>query len=99
MCWYFQNRKLLAEAKEEYEHHNDIVMKDMPRLYEGRLEYFRPSFQALIKSQVRAKREGYIVLKGEFYVFAGKINNVIHINHNGWFIQLVGGLKWLCDRI
>jgi len=53
------NRKSLAGAREEYEHQHATVMEDMPRLYEGRLEYFRPSFQALIKAQVKQYTESH----------------------------------------
>ena len=48
----FQSKKALAIAKEDYDRQNDALMEDMPRLYEGRTDYFQPSFQALIKSQV-----------------------------------------------
>ena len=39
-------------AKEDYESQNKLLMEEMPNLYEGRIDYFQPSFQALIKSQV-----------------------------------------------
>ena len=39
-------------AQEDYVKQNSALMEDMPKLYEGRIDYFQPSFQALINSQV-----------------------------------------------
>ena len=38
------------------------MMEDMPKLYEGRIDYLTPSFQALIKAQVSLTR--YFCRKG-----------------------------------
>ncbi|XP_013383159.1 bridging integrator 3 [Lingula anatina] len=52
-------KKALNAAKEEFEYLNSQLMEDMPRLYEGRMEYFRPCFQALIRSQVAYFTEAF----------------------------------------
>ena len=47
-----QSKKALVVAQEDYVKQNSALMEDMPKLYEGRIDYFQPSFQALINSQV-----------------------------------------------
>ncbi len=49
-----QSKKALMVAKEDFASQNSSLMEDMPKLYEGRIDYLQPSFQALIKSQVNA---------------------------------------------
>ena len=51
-CNFLQSKKALDSAKAEFESQNKTLMTDMPKLYSGRIDYFEPSFQALIKSQV-----------------------------------------------
>ncbi|XP_022086512.1 bridging integrator 3-like [Acanthaster planci] len=46
------SKKNLAAAKEEYDRQHTELMQAMPQFFEGRVEYFQPSFEALIKSQV-----------------------------------------------
>ncbi len=50
-----QGKKALVAAQEDYARQNSALMEGMPKLYEGRIDYFQPSFQALIKSQVNVK--------------------------------------------
>ena len=50
--YFAQSKKALGVAQEDYIKQNSALMEDMPKLYEGRIDYFQPSFQALIKSQV-----------------------------------------------
>ncbi|XP_074641052.1 bridging integrator 3-like [Tubulanus polymorphus] len=47
-----QSKKALTVAKEDFETQNQILREDLPRLYEGRIDFFEPCFQALIKTQV-----------------------------------------------
>ncbi|XP_033632879.1 bridging integrator 3-like [Asterias rubens] len=45
-------KKNLEAAKEEYDRQHKELMEAMPSFFEGRVEYFQPCFEALIKSQV-----------------------------------------------
>lgn len=45
-------KKGLATAKETFEKLNNELMKELPEFFEGRLDYFQPCFEALIKAQV-----------------------------------------------
>lgn len=47
------SKKALDSAKAEFDAQNKTLMTDMPKLYSGRIDYFEPSFQALIKSQLK----------------------------------------------
>ena len=47
-----QCKKNLEAAKEEYDRQHKELMEAMPSFFEGRVEYFQPCFEALIKSQV-----------------------------------------------
>ena len=47
-----QSKKALRLAKKDFDSQDQVLMEDMPRLYEGRVEYFQPSLQAHIRSQV-----------------------------------------------
>lgn len=54
-------KKALSTAKEDFEAQNKLLMEEMPKLYEGRIDYFQPSFQALIKSQVKYYTDSHAV--------------------------------------
>ncbi|KAJ8025554.1 Bridging integrator 3-like [Holothuria leucospilota] len=45
-------KKSLETAKESFEKINSELMKELPDFFEGRLDYFQPCFEALIKSQI-----------------------------------------------
>ena len=45
----------MASAKEEFDVQNRLLMEDLPKLYEGRLDYFEPCLLSLIKAQVWLK--------------------------------------------
>ncbi|KAK2159196.1 hypothetical protein LSH36_156g01024 [Paralvinella palmiformis] len=47
------SKKALESAKTEFDAQNKTLMTDVPKLYLGRINYFEPSFQALIKSQLK----------------------------------------------
>lgn len=49
-------KKGLATAKETFEKLNNELMKELPEFFEGRLDYFQPCFEALIKAQVDTSR-------------------------------------------
>jgi len=53
------SRKALVVAKEDYENQNSTLMEDIPKFYEGRIDYLQPSFQALIKTQVKYYTEAH----------------------------------------
>lgn len=40
----------LAAAKQDYEKQNSVMLADLPQLIEGRIDYFEPSFEAMIRS-------------------------------------------------
>ena len=42
----------LETAKAEYEAHNAVMLEELPRLWDGRITYFEPCFEALQKSHV-----------------------------------------------
>ena len=56
MVWFsyyiFQTKKALESAKEEFNSQNETLKADLPRLFEGKIDYFQPSFEALVRSQV-----------------------------------------------
>jgi hypothetical protein len=47
------SRKALAAAKNEFETQNNLLLQELPRLYESRIDYFQPSLQALISAQIK----------------------------------------------
>ncbi|XP_046360512.1 bridging integrator 3-like [Haliotis rufescens] len=56
-----QSKKSLALAKEDFQVQNSALVEDMPKLYESRIDYFHPSLEALIRSQVTHNTEAYKV--------------------------------------
>ncbi|XP_078357550.1 bridging integrator 3-like isoform X1 [Oculina patagonica] len=44
------NNQALAAAKLDYERQNAVMLEDLPQLIEGRIDYFEPSFEAMIRS-------------------------------------------------
>ena len=50
-----QLTRALSSAKQDYERVHGRLMQEMPDLFEGRVEYFDLSLQAVIKAQVRRK--------------------------------------------
>ena len=48
-----QLTRALSSAKQDYERVHGRLMQEMPDLFEGRVEYFDLSLQAVIKAQVR----------------------------------------------
>lgn len=53
------SRKALAVAKEDFDNQNSALMEDIPKFYEGRIDYLQPSFQALLKTQVKYYTEAH----------------------------------------
>ncbi len=49
---FLQSRRALLVAKGEYDEVNTPLMEDLPQLYDQRVDYFQPTFQALIRAQV-----------------------------------------------
>ncbi|KAL8622358.1 hypothetical protein ACOMHN_041686 [Nucella lapillus] len=50
-------RKALVQAQNEFSSQNAALMEDMPKLHDGRIPYFQPSLEALIKAQVQYTTE------------------------------------------
>ncbi|XP_072033642.1 bridging integrator 3-like [Amphiura filiformis] len=46
------SKKALDTAQEVYEKQHQELMDAMPQFFEGRIDYFQPCFEALIKSQI-----------------------------------------------
>ncbi|KAI8381277.1 protein hob3 [Radiomyces spectabilis] len=51
-------------AREMYENINSILITDLPKVVELRVPYFDPSFEALVKSQLKFAQTGYEQLEG-----------------------------------
>lgn len=47
-----QMRKTFHLSREDFEKQNRLLLLELPQFYEKRVEYFQPSLQALIRSQV-----------------------------------------------
>ncbi len=54
MLWFLfvQLTRALSSTKQDYERVHSRMMQELPELYEGRVEYFDVSLQAVIKAQV-----------------------------------------------
>ncbi|KAK2093814.1 Bridging integrator 3 [Saguinus oedipus] len=48
-----QAREELRPVREDFEAKNRQLLEEMPRFYGSRLDYFQPSFESLIRAQVR----------------------------------------------
>lgn len=44
------NNQALTVAKLDYERQNAVMLEELPQLIEGRIDYFEPSFEAMIRS-------------------------------------------------
>ncbi|XP_056628463.1 bridging integrator 3 isoform X1 [Triplophysa dalaica] len=47
-----QSREELKPVREEFEAKNKQLLDEMPKFYNSRIDYFQPSFEALIRAQV-----------------------------------------------
>lgn len=47
-----QAREELRPVKEDFEAKNQQLLEEMPKFYHSRIDYFQPSFEALIRAQV-----------------------------------------------
>lgn len=54
-------KKALESAKEEFNSQDQALKEDLPKLYDGRIDYFQPSFEALVRSQVTYSSEAFKV--------------------------------------
>jgi len=39
-------------AKSEFDAQNSLLLEELPRLYDSRVDYFQPSLQAFVNAQV-----------------------------------------------
>lgn len=39
--------------KEDFEAKNKQLLEEMPKFYSSRIDYFKPSFESLVRAQVR----------------------------------------------
>ena len=42
----------MAAAKADFDTQNALLLEELPRLYDSRVEYFQPSLQAFVSAQV-----------------------------------------------
>uniref|UniRef100_A0A8C3M0Q6 Bridging integrator 3 n=1 Tax=Chrysolophus pictus TaxID=9089 RepID=A0A8C3M0Q6_CHRPC len=47
-----QAREELRPVKEDFEAKNKQLLEEMPKFYSSRIDYFKPSFEALLRAQV-----------------------------------------------
>jgi len=47
-----QSRRALTAAKTDFDTQNSLLLEELPRLYDSRVEYFQPSLQAFASAQV-----------------------------------------------
>lgn len=47
-----QAREELRPVREDFEAKNKQLLEEMPKFYHSRIDYFQPSFEALIRAQV-----------------------------------------------
>lgn len=47
-----QAKEELRPVKEDFEVKNKQLLDEMPKFYHSRIDYFQPSFEALIRAQV-----------------------------------------------
>lgn len=47
-----QAREELRPVREDFEAKNKQLLDEMPKFYHSRIDYFQPSFEALIRAQV-----------------------------------------------
>lgn len=52
------------EAKDIFETMNQQIVGDLPQLLDLRIPYFDPSFEAMIRMQIKFAEEGYEKLGG-----------------------------------
>ncbi|ORY28312.1 hypothetical protein BCR39DRAFT_535441 [Naematelia encephala] len=65
----------LEEAKEVFDMLNDQLITELPLLTDQRIPYLGPSFEAMIKIQLRFAQEGYEKLSGVQRYFAENIRD------------------------
>lgn len=52
-----QAKEELRPVKEDFEAKNKQLLEEMPKFYHSRIDYFQPSFEALIRAQVSNSKE------------------------------------------
>nr|XP_013817092.1 PREDICTED: bridging integrator 3 [Apteryx mantelli mantelli] len=50
-----QAREELRPVKEDFEAKNKQLLEEMPKFYSSRIDYFKPSFESLVRAQVRSR--------------------------------------------
>lgn len=53
VCTTPKAREELRPVREDFEAKNKQLLDEMPKFYHSRIDYFQPSFEALIRAQVR----------------------------------------------
>lgn len=54
--FHHQAKEELRPVKEDFEAKNKQLLDEMPKFYQSRIDYFQPSFEALIRAQVGSPR-------------------------------------------
>lgn len=52
LSYVFQAKEELKPVKDDFEAKNKQLLDEMPKFYQSRIDYFQPSFEALIRAQV-----------------------------------------------
>ncbi|XP_026178201.1 bridging integrator 3 isoform X1 [Mastacembelus armatus] len=58
-----QAREELRPVREDFEAKNKQLLEEMPKFYYSRMDYFQPSFEALIRAQIGREKQGHYPLK------------------------------------
>lgn len=67
---FLQSKRSRLSAKEDFEAQNETLMEDMAAFYDARVDFFSPSFQALIKSQIKYYTDAHQSYEGLQHVFS-----------------------------
>lgn len=54
-----QAKEELRPVREDFEAKNQQLLDEMPHFYQSRIDYFQPSFEALIRAQVSNPRKRF----------------------------------------
>lgn len=72
--------------KEDFEAKNKQLLEEMPKFYSSRIDYFKPSFESLIRAQVRSRVQS----------LHGTAASLVSVRHGVLDAMLVSG--WFCQH-
>ncbi|KAL3863372.1 hypothetical protein ACJMK2_005130 [Sinanodonta woodiana] len=93
------SRKALDLARDEFLMHDTALKQDLPKLYEGRIEYFESCLEALIKSQVSYNSETFKIYSNVFSQLSHNTNQTLEEckEHNKKLLTEIKGLSLTAD--